>query len=58
MRSPPHGAELCGHSLVISRAVLIARLREALEHSDWQWEVERQLAIRNRVEATRPEHPH
>jgi len=46
-------AELCGHSLVIICVVLIARLREALEHPDWQWEVERQRAIRNRVEATR-----
>jgi len=49
------GADLCGHALVISRAVLMARLREALEHPDWKWEAERRRAIRDRVEATRPE---
>ena len=51
------GAELCGHALVISRAVLMARLREAQEHPDWKWEAERRRAIRTRVEATRPEPP-
>ena len=50
------GAELCGHALVISRAVLMARLRETLEHPDWRWEAERRRAIRNQVEAMRPEH--
>jgi hypothetical protein len=49
------GAELCGHALVISRARLMARLREALEHPDWKWEAERRRAIRHRVQATRPE---
>ena len=33
------GAELCGHSLVISRGLLMARLREAYEHPDYRWEV-------------------
>ena len=51
------GAELCGHSLVIGRALLMARLREALEHPDWKWEAERRRTIRHRVEATRPEPP-
>jgi hypothetical protein len=40
---------------VISRSLLMARLREALEHPDWKWEAERRQAIRNRVEATQPE---
>jgi hypothetical protein len=31
------GANLCGHSLVTSRGLLMARLREALD-SDWSWE--------------------
>jgi len=39
--------------LVISRAVRMARLREAQEHPDWKWEGERRRAIRDRVEATR-----
>jgi hypothetical protein len=47
------GAELCGHSLVISRARQMARLREALEHPDWNWEAERRHTIRHRVEAGR-----
>jgi hypothetical protein len=51
------GAELCGHVLVISRAVLLARLGEAQEHPDWKWQVERRQAIRYRVEATRPGPP-
>ena len=46
-------SELCGHALVISRAVRMARLREAQEHPDWKWEGERRRAIRDRVEATR-----
>jgi len=29
------GAEWCGHALVISGAVRMARLREAQEHPDW-----------------------
>lgn len=32
------GADLCGHSLVISRGLLMARLREAHENPDWRWE--------------------
>lgn len=43
--------------LVISRAVRMARLREAQEHPDWKWEGERRRAIRDRVEATRPGPP-
>lgn len=35
------GAELCGHSLVISRDKLMARLREIEEHPDWRWERKR-----------------
>jgi hypothetical protein len=49
------GAEMCGHALVISRARLMSRLREALEHPDWKWEAERRRTIRHRVQATRPE---
>ena len=44
-------------SLVISRAVRMARLREAQEHPDWKWEGERRRAIGDRVEATRPGPP-
>ena len=44
-------------SLVISRAVRMARLREAQEHPDWKWEGERRRAIRDRMEATRPGPP-
>jgi hypothetical protein len=32
------GADLCGHSLVISRGLLMARLREAYEHPGYRWE--------------------
>src|SRR5215467_5621659 len=51
------GAELCGHSLVISRSLLMARLREALENPEWTWEVQRQRAMQDRIEAARPERP-
>ena len=47
------GAEWCGHALMISGAVRMARLREVQEHPDWKWEGERRRAIRDRVEATR-----
>jgi len=32
------GAEPLGHSLAISRTLLMARLREAQEHPHWRWE--------------------
>ena len=51
------GAELCGHSLVISRGLLMARLREALENPEWTWEVQRRRAMQDRIEAARPERP-
>ncbi|HTF63899.1 MAG TPA: hypothetical protein VK638_14515 [Edaphobacter sp.] len=47
------GAERCGHSLVIPRARLMARLRELQEHPDWRWEREhrRVACLRNRYRA-------
>jgi hypothetical protein len=47
------GADLCGHSLVISRGLLMARLREAHENPDWRWEVQRRETVRDRIEALR-----
>ena len=49
------GAELCGHSLVISRGLLMARLREALENPEWTWETQRRRAMQDRIQAARPE---
>ena len=48
------GAEPCGHSLVISRARLMERLRELQEHPDWRWERERRGKIHARIEELRP----
>lgn len=48
------GAEQCGHSLVISRDKLMARLRELQEHSQWRWERERRAQIRARIDSLRP----
>ena len=48
------GAELCGHALVISRSLLMARLREANDHPEWRWERQRRAVIRARVEALHP----
>ena len=45
------GAELCRHSFVISRCLLMARLREALENPDWQWEARRRQTIRDRIDS-------
>lgn len=39
------GAQTCGHSLVISRGLLMARLREAHENPDWRWELERRARV-------------
>jgi hypothetical protein len=47
------GADLCGHSLVISRGLLMARLREAHENPDWRWEVQRRGTVHDRIEALR-----
>lgn len=47
------GAEPVGHALVISRALLMARLREAEEHPQWHWEIERQSRIRERIDSLR-----
>jgi hypothetical protein len=48
------GAEPVGHSLVISRTLLMARLREAQEHPQWRWERERRIGIRERIDLLRP----
>jgi hypothetical protein len=48
------GAERCGHSLVISRACLLARLRELQEHPDWRWERERRTRIRACIDELNP----
>jgi hypothetical protein len=50
------GAEPVGHSLAISRTLLIARLREAQEHPHWRWEGERRIRIRERIDQLRPTH--
>jgi hypothetical protein len=47
------GAEPIGHSLVISRSLLMARLREAQEHPQWRWERERRIRIRERIDSLR-----
>jgi hypothetical protein len=48
------GAERCGHSLVIARTRLMARLRELQEHPEWRWERERRGSIRARIDDLRP----
>ena len=48
------GAERRGHSLVIARARLMARLRERQEHPDWRWERERHEHIRANIDDLRP----
>jgi hypothetical protein len=48
------GAESAGHSLVISRSLLMARLREAQEHPEWRWAMERQTLVHERIESLRP----
>lgn len=50
------GAELCGHSLVISRGQLMARLREARENPEWTWDAQRRRAMQDRIQAARAEH--
>ena len=47
------GADLCGHSLVIGRGLLMARLREAHENRDWRWEVQRRKTVHERIESLR-----
>jgi hypothetical protein len=47
------GAEPVGHSLAISRTLLMARLREVQEHPQWRWERERRIRIRDRIDALR-----
>ncbi len=47
------GAEQCGHSWIISRGLLSARLREAQENPRWHWEVERRRRIHHRIESLR-----
>lgn len=47
------GADLCGHSLVIGRGLLMARLREAHENPDWRWEVQRRGTVHERIAALR-----
>lgn len=50
------GAELCGHSLVISRGLLMARLREAYEHPGYRWEVERHQRVERLIHQSRADH--
>lgn len=50
------GAELCGHSLVISRGLLMARLREAYEHPGYRWEVERHERVERLIHQSRADH--
>jgi hypothetical protein len=47
------GAEPVGHSLAISRTLLMARLREVQEHPQWRWERERRIRIRDRIDSLR-----
>jgi hypothetical protein len=49
------GAERCGHSFIINRGLLMARLREALENPDWQWEARRKQTIRDRIDSSCPQ---
>lgn len=48
------GATQRGGALVISRTLLMARLREAQENPGWQWESERRRALHERIECLRP----
>ncbi len=48
------GAQRCGHSLVIGRACLMARLRELQEHPDWRWEREHRIQIGTRIDDLNP----
>lgn len=48
------GAALCGHSLLISRGQLLARLRELREHPDWRWERSRRQQVWSRIQDLRP----
>ncbi|MBM3729099.1 MAG: hypothetical protein FJW40_27200 [Acidobacteria bacterium] len=50
------GAGLCGHSLVISRGLLMARLREAYEHPGYRWEVERHERVERLIHESRAGH--
>jgi hypothetical protein len=45
------GAQRCGNSLVIGRGLLMARLREAHENHDWNWESERRQSVQRRIES-------
>ena len=49
------GAELWGHSLVISRGPLMARLREVPENPEWTWEAQRRRAVQDRIQSVQPE---
>jgi hypothetical protein len=44
------GAQQIGKSLVIARPVLIARLREVMEHPSWDWTDQRRQRIREVIE--------
>lgn len=43
------GAQVAGNSFVISRSLLMARLREAQEHPDWKFEIERRQRTSRRI---------
>lgn len=49
------GAHLAGNSFVISRGLLMARLREAAEHPDWSFEVGRRRRTARQIAELRRE---
>jgi hypothetical protein len=50
------GAQVAGNSFVISRGLLMARLREASEHPGWKFEVERRHRTSQQIAEMRREH--
>jgi len=50
------GAQLVGNSFVISRGLLMARLREAAEHPQWSFEINRRQRTSSRIAEMRREH--
>lgn len=49
------GAHLAGNSFVIGRGLLMARLREAAEHPDWSFEVDRRRRTARKIAELRSE---
>ena len=50
------GAQRVGNSFVISRGLLMARLREAAEHPQWSFEINRRQRTSSRIVEMRREH--